>query len=313
MAYYPKYNKNKKAPKAFVGAALAAINIGKGIYDTVQGNKRRKEAERNIEALKDSGRLTYEVPKTYQEMVDEPVNQAYIEGLEQSQATNFATAMQNLSRDSRGALPIAMGMERQAAKDRLDILDLQDTAKTAALKNLATAEEKAEEKDVDLAMKEATGLQGELSSSAEQSAEGTEGILSGIGEGLQFAEEAGWIGGEGEEGGKVKAEEGATTPDEFSHETNPIDIVQDGEKIGEMTGDEIIMPPDDRAQIEELMAKGSGEELIALLKELFSKYDSNVIEGKDQEAPMQEEEQQAPVMNEGGYLAKIKNRLKINF
>ena len=56
----------------------------------------------------------------------------------------------------------------------------------------------------------------------------------------------------------------------------------------------------------------------SLLQELFSKYDSNVIEGKDQEAPteeapMQEEEQQAPVMKEGGYLAKIKNRLKINF
>jgi molybdopterin synthase catalytic subunit len=252
-------------------------------------------------------------------MVDEPVNQAYIEGLEQSQATNFATAMQNLSRDSRGALPIAMGMERQAAKDRLDILDLQDTAKTAALKNLATAEGTAEQSDVDLAMKEASGLQEELSSAVEQKAQGAEGIMSGFVQGLQYGDDQGWFSGEEdeetvvEEGGKVKAEEGATTPDEFSHETNPIDIVQDGEKIGEMTGDEIIMPPDDRAQIEELMAKGSGEELIALLKELFSKYDSNVIEGKDQEAPMQEEEQQAPVMNEGGYLAKIKNRLKINF
>jgi len=349
MAYYPKYNKNKNKPKAWAGAALAAINIGKGIYDTVKGNKRRKEAERNIEALKDSGRLNYEVQKTYQEMVDEPIDQAYIEGLEQSQATNFATAMQNLSRDSRGALPVAMGMERQAAKDRLDVLGLQDTAKTEALKNLATAEGTAEQSDVNLAMKEAGGLQGELQSATGQSAQGVEGILSGVVGGLQYGDDQGWFDGKEDGSGSNVAdmfggsenlsdeaaqeiediananqagvfsyEEGGTTPDEFSHDTNPIDIVQDGEKIGEMTGDEIIMPPDDRAQIEELMSKGGGEELIVLLKELFSKYDSNVIEVKDQEAPAEEEvpveeEEQAPVMKEGGYLAKIKNRLKINF
>ena len=149
------------------------------------------------------------------------------------------------------------------------------------------------------------------------------------------------------------------------------------------------MPPDDRAQIEELMARGGGEELVALLQELFSKYDSNVIDGKDQEAqegatvpPLNLERAQeiekamkasskevrnlgelpfdedptnpaglinfinnklsfdidstnkaeidfirkyrdfmikeqgrtdVPRMNEGGYLAKIKSRLKINF
>ncbi len=384
MAYYPKYNKKKKTPKADPGALLSiapfAIEAGKGLYNLFQGAKRKRDARENIEALKESGRLTYEVPKTYQEMVDEPISQEYIEGVEDSRAVNFATAMQNLSRDPRNALPVAMGMERQAAKDRLDILGLQDSARTTALQNLAKAEDVAEEKDVLLATTEAQGLQSELTSAVKQQSEGLEGSLSGVVGGLQTGYDEGLF---------DNAEEGGTTPDEFSHDTNPIDIVQDGEKIGEMTGDEIIMPPDDRAQIEELMARGGGEELVALLQELFSKYDSNVIDGKDQEAqegatvpPLNLERAQeiekamkasskevrnlgelpfdedptnpaglinfinnklsfdidstnkaeidfirkyrdsmikeqgrtdVPRMNEGGYLAKIKSRLKINF
>ena len=37
-------------------------------------------------------------------------------------------------------------------------------------------------------------------------------------------------------GGKVKK-----TPGEFSHASNPIDVMQDGAKIGEMTGGEAIL------------------------------------------------------------------------
>lgn len=371
MAYYPKYNKSKKTPKAITGAEIAGLIklapfIGqgiKGIFDRKRGRDREKEIQSSIDDLKASGRLTYEVPSTYREMVDEPVDQDYIEGLEDARAANFATAMASLSRDPRGALPVAMGMERQAAKDRLDLLEVQQTAKTAALKNLATAEEKAEEKDVALATTEAAGLQKELESAVGQQTQGTEGIMSGITGGIQTAASEGLFGediqaamgfgtgssttnsqnpnsntfniysdeaaqeiedvananltGDFEEGGAI-------TPDEFSHKTNPIDIVQDGEKIGEMTGQEIIMPPDDRAQIEMLMEKGDGEALVSLLKELFDKYDSNVISAKETEAPMKKEDsmrqeqpmkEEEPTMMEhgGSYLSKIKNRLKFNY
>ena len=332
MAYYPKYNKNKNKPKALAGAQLAALGIKalpfigqgiKGIFDRKRGKDRETEIQSAIDDLKASGRLTYEVPSTYREMVDEPVDQDYIEGLEDSRAANFATAMANLSRDPRGALPVAMGMERQAAKDRLDLLDVQQTAKTEALKNLATAEEKAEEKDVALATSEAAGLQGELASAVEQKTQGTEGIMSGITGGIQTAASEGLF-GENIQEAMGFLEEGGTTPDEFSHDTNPIDIVQDGEKIGEMTGQEIIMPPDDRAQIEMLMEKGDGKALMSLLKELFEKYDSNVISAKDTEAPMKKEDsmrqeepmkEEEPTMMEhgGSYLSKIKNRLKFNY
>ena len=40
-----------------------------------------------------------------------------------------------------------------------------------------------------------------------------------------------------EQGGMMK------TPGEFSHNTNPIHMIQDGEVIGEMTGGEYVLNP----------------------------------------------------------------------
>lgn len=65
----------------------------------------------------------------------------------------------------------------------------------------------------------------------------------------------------GEEGMMIKAMEGALlrgeTPGEFSHDNNPIDIMQDGDKIGEMTGGEGIVSPEDMGEMEQLAGKGN--------------------------------------------------------
>ena len=39
------------------------------------------------------------------------------------------------------------------------------------------------------------------------------------------------------------------TPGAFSHESNPIDVVQDGTKIAELTGGEIVLNPDQSNQV----------------------------------------------------------------
>lgn len=39
-------------------------------------------------------------------------------------------------------------------------------------------------------------------------------------------------------------EKGMITPGEFSHETNPIDMIADGKKVGELTGGEVVLNPD---------------------------------------------------------------------
>jgi len=54
------------------------------------------------------------------------------------------------------------------------------------------------------------------------------------------------------DGGVVRGK----TPGEFSHEDNPIDIMQDGQKIGEMTGGEGVVSPEDLGKLEQLAGEG---------------------------------------------------------
>tara|TARA_R110002153_G_scaffold219141_1_gene371564 strand:- start:5991 stop:6833 length:843 start_codon:yes stop_codon:yes gene_type:complete len=42
---------------------------------------------------------------------------------------------------------------------------------------------------------------------------------------------------------------GMITPGKFSHETNPIDMLKDGAKIGEMTGGEVILNPEQQEKV----------------------------------------------------------------
>jgi hypothetical protein len=49
------------------------------------------------------------------------------------------------------------------------------------------------------------------------------------------------------------------TPGEFSHDDNPIDIVQEGAKIGEMTGGEYIFNPEQAEEMRKLSEAGDTE------------------------------------------------------
>jgi hypothetical protein len=92
-----------------------------------------------------------------------------------------------------------------------------------------------------------------------------------------------------EEGGDsdmVKAGEPDISPGKFSHKENPIDLVQKrpsgkDEKIGEMTGGEIIMPPDDVEEFESLIANNDAKGVFNKLKGLFVKYEQKAKEHKE--------------------------------
>ena len=60
------------------------------------------------------------------------------------------------------------------------------------------------------------------------------------------------------------------TPGEFDHEENPIDIVQEGDKIGEMTGGEYIFNPEQAEELLELSKEGDSE-LHEFVRNLLSK------------------------------------------
>lgn len=49
------------------------------------------------------------------------------------------------------------------------------------------------------------------------------------------------------------------TPGEFSHKTNPIDIMKDGAKIGEMTGGEYIFNPSQAKKLKQLASSGNSK------------------------------------------------------
>ena len=64
-------------------------------------------------------------------------------------------------------------------------------------------------------------------------------------------------------------------------------MVQDGEKIGEATGGELILPPDDVDDIRSALKNGDKEAAFKLMEDLVAKYDSNVI-GDDDDSEAQE-------------------------
>lgn len=59
------------------------------------------------------------------------------------------------------------------------------------------------------------------------------------------------------------------TPGEFSHSTNPIDIIREGKKIGEMTGGEFVINPDQANGMNQAYEKAKKNPTKANLMELF--------------------------------------------
>ena len=68
-----------------------------------------------------------------------------------------------------------------------------------------------------------------------------------------------------------KAEDGMKTPGPFSHERNPIHMIdKDGEKVGEATGGELIFNPEQTETIENLLEGGQAFRLMQFMRDLLS-------------------------------------------
>jgi len=267
-----KYNKNKKTPKAFIGAATAGLGAVKMISGAFQKRRARKE-EKDF----DQDRLKGQVSSATQKMADQPMDQGYIEQMQGQQAADRASAMGALSKDPRNALAGVQALESQAAKQRTDLMGMQQRAKTSAMQNLGKEQQAVEKQRLDVAGAEIAGIKAEKDAATQNMYGGLEDIATGIGE---------YQGSKTEKGGKI-GEDGGVTPGEFSHEENPIDMVQDGEKVGEATGGELILPPDDVNDIREALQSEDKDAAFDLMKDLVAKYDDNVI-GDDDDSEAQE-------------------------
>ena len=263
-----KYKKNKKTPKAMAGAAMQAGVAG---VQMISGAIQKRRAAK-AEAAFDKGRLERGVSSATQKMADQPMDQGYIEQMQGQQAADRASAMGALAKDPRNALAGVQALEAQAGKQRTELMGMQQDAKTSAMQNLAAEQGKVEDQRLSVAESELAGIKAEKAAGQQNMMAGLEGVASGV--------------AAMEEGGSVD-EDGGVTPGEFDHDSNPIDMVQNGEKIGEATGGELILPPDDVEDIRDVLKSGDKDTAFKLMEDLVSKYDENTI-GEDDDSEEQD-------------------------
>ena len=285
-----QYKKNKKVPKAFLGSIVRYFG---GRKQRKMGEEQLKRGQEAMDAF-DQSRLESRrtASKAARKMADAPIDQGYVERLEDSQLASQATAMRNLSRDPRAALAGTMGLQRQARQQELNLLGTQQDAKTKAMENLARQQELAQ-RDVEtqrlkVAGDELAGIKGEIAAGQQNIFGGIEQQYAAAAEGADYLQDTAKdvLDAVAQEGGKVD-KDGGVTPGEFDHNTNPIDMVQDGEKIGEATGGELILPPKDVEEIRDALKDGDKNATFRLMEDLVAKYDENVI-GVDDDSEAQE-------------------------
>ena len=284
-----QYKKNKQVPKAFIGSV---INYFKGRKQRKLGEEKLEEGKAAMEAF-DQSRLESRrsVSKATQQMADQPIDQSYIERMEDARLASQAGAMRNLSRDPRRALAGITRLQGQARQQELGLLGEQQKAKTAAMQNLAREQESVQ-KDVesqrlDVAGQELAGIKGQMAAGEQTMYAGMEEQYSSAAAAADSIQDTAKeiIGTVFKKGGKI-TKDGGVTPGKFDHDSNPIDMVQDGEKVGEATGGELILPPDDVEEIRMALQGEDKDDAFELMKRLVDKYDSNAIGNSENKADM---------------------------
>jgi len=182
---------------------------------------------------------------------------------------NLASGIQAASADPRVLAASLTGMQRGAALGEQEAMQAQAQQQMEATLRRGQAEQMATQ------MKETRSL-GDIDREAQNLASARQAIGAGIG---------GVASGVGSVAGSVyglnqlgffKREKGGSipkTPGEFSHKTNPIDIVRDGAKVGEMTGGEYIFNPTQVEKIKGHVSSGNKENLHKYMKSLIKKFE----------------------------------------
>ena len=174
----------------------------------------------------------------------------------------------------------AAGMARQSSLATEQILANQQARRAAGQQTFATAEQDILDQNVAdqrelglfdygraLGLGDQARVAGEQARGQRDAAKANlfQDVLSGIGGAAMMGASSF---GEAKDGAKIKE-----TPGEFSHESNPIDLIRNGKKIGEATGGELIFNPEQSGKIEQLASDGDTP-LHKYLRTLFKKFNS---------------------------------------
>ena len=261
-----KYVSSGKENKAVVGTVIAGtikglVDVGTGIADYQAGKREAKRSRREIARLQASA-PSLETPEAFRKATKDAYDRTLLESQQREINRQLGTSVGALQQAGGRALLGGLGAAtQQAALSGQAAAQAQAQTQRDALKDLGMAELRT------MGMREQR-FQNELKAQRDILAQAEAGagaglgniIGGGIGAGLNIAGATGGLGKTIQEGMLASAETGAVikTKGEFSHDTNPIDLVQNGQKVGEATGGEYIFNPEQSKKMNK-MAKEATE------------------------------------------------------
>jgi len=177
-------------------------------------------------------------------------------GIEAQSAARQQAALGQFAGVQQRAQDLQTRAERQLMGEELDVARgaAQQSQMIQDLLRQQTGATKANLKS-DLAQTGADFLSNLLFSSDGDFSDGFKGSMSGLGKKLGLDRLSGSqrekliASSFGQTGALPTGEKGMITPGGFSHDKNPIDIMKGGAKIGEMTGGEAILNPDQQKKV----------------------------------------------------------------
>ena len=305
--------KSRKNPKKYaIGGIIGGIaGLGQAIYGGIEANKAKKEIERIQKTAPDLNApisTPSEYFKAYKEAYDQDIMNRQMESIKSGLAGTTEALAGAGGRALLGGIGAAT---QQAQRQAQGIADIQQQRQTEALQGLAAAQERTRGlQENRLGMKEAR-FQNQLQMAQGARDAAVQTIAGGIGN-IGSAAIYGFGGGKGGGGGAstpagttvspglqktisqqgnlelgilpenlrnrkpLTAEKGGKvmkTPGEFSHKTNPIDIMRNGKKIAEATGGEYIFNPKQMSNIKKYVATDDKSKLHNYVKALIKRFE----------------------------------------
>ena len=273
--------RNKKIPKAqtgmIIGTALSAVPQGIAAYQGYKAAQDAKQRQADLEAMMPSLTSQEDYYNYYQKQA-QLLNQSKLQ--EQLDRTVSEGAKTLSGAGTRAVLGGVQGMVTGAQEQKANITQQQGQQLLGAYEKMIQAKDADRTRLLGLQSEAQAaqtagmatmlqGLQG-LGDTALSAGLESEKIKRGYyGEGLTpEQEEALRKAGLLKDGGTIEK-----TPGEFSHKTNPIDVVQDGTKIAEMTGGEYIFNPKQMAAIKKLVSQKDSNKLHSYMKSIIKKFE----------------------------------------
>lgn len=272
----PKKTYKKYLTGGTVGAiAQGVMGAGQAAYGIYQANKASKEMDR-LRASAPSLQTPGEYFQAYKQAADQSIMERQMESVNKQ----LAGGAQALGAAGGRALLGGLGTMTQGAQEtQMNIADMQSQRQQQALQALAGAQGQT------MQMKEGRYQQemGAAAAARDAGLQNVAGGLGAIGSAATMGIASGFDNQKTKSGYKtpdsfystIGLKEGGVvkTPGQFSHAKNPIDIVKNGAKIGEMTGGEYVFNPTQMSKIKNHVASGDKEALHKYVKGLIKKFE----------------------------------------